>query len=390
MNDRFLLPALHVRIVLEARTKSKRRSVLGALSTELNDAFGSTIERIKQQPKDSADQAVRTLRWIHLAERPLSVEELLHALATEKGHSDLDRDNFPGRKTFLACCLGLAIVDDETSTVRLVHYSLEEYLNTHDQVFQYGHEYITQICLTYLLFESTTNDLASKAIEDKIESKGQNRAWTSKFALFQYATCHWGHHARKGYPLGESTLSLALEYLCMDWQKRHNSVRFLYWHLTSLDSPALDTQLFSSLHIVAFFGIHQVLSDIRLADSAADSVDSLYRTPLSWAARNGHEAVVKLLLEKGADPDSFDSRRRTPFLSAAANGQEAVVRLLLGKEIDPESRDSGGQSPLSWASRNGHEIVVKLLLEKDVDPDSADVWGRTRCHGPQGMDMGWW
>jgi len=33
----------------------------------------------------------------------------------------------------------------------------------------------------------------------------------------------------------------------------------------------------------------------------ADSKDSYGQTPLSWAARNGHVAVVQLPLEKGAD-----------------------------------------------------------------------------------------
>jgi ankyrin repeat protein len=50
------------------------------------------------------------------------------------------------------------------------------------------------------------------------------------------------------------------------------------------------------------------------------------------AAKNGHKAVVKLLVEKGADLESKDKDFRwTPLLWAAARGHEAVVKLLLEK-----------------------------------------------------------
>ena len=55
-------------------------------------------------------------------------------------------------------------------------------------------------------------------------------------------------------------------------------------------------------------------------------------TALWWAAEKGHEAVVKLLLENGANVEFKDRYHdRTPLLLAAGNGHEAVMKLLLEK-----------------------------------------------------------
>jgi ankyrin repeat protein len=50
-----------------------------------------------------------------------------------------------------------------------------------------------------------------------------------------------------------------------------------------------------------------------------------------WAAHNGHEAVVKLLLEKGAELESKDNYGQTLLSLAAQVGREALVMLLLEK-----------------------------------------------------------
>ena len=45
------------------------------------------------------------------------------------------------------------------------------------------------------------------------------------------------------------------------------------------------------------------------------------------------------------------------------NGHEAVVKLLLEKGAELETEDRNNQTPLSWAAENGRKAVVKLLLE---------------------------
>jgi ankyrin repeat protein len=69
-----------------------------------------------------------------------------------------------------------------------------------------------------------------------------------------------------------------------------------------------------------------------------------------------------MLARKDVDGDSKDDNGRTPLSWAAWNEHNAVVKQLqLHEDVDVNSKDIYGETPLSWAARNGHDVVVQLL-----------------------------
>jgi serine/threonine-protein phosphatase 6 regulatory ankyrin repeat subunit A len=91
------------------------------------------------------------------------------------------------------------------------------------------------------------------------------------------------------------------------------------------------------------------------------------RTLLSWAAENGHDDVLELLIRKNLNPNAIDQLHRTPLSWAARRGHESIVVILLDNKVHPDWRDGAGRTPLSLAAEKGHEGVIKLLLNLDGD-----------------------
>jgi len=104
------------------------RENLNALPTGVYAIYEDDIKRIEDQSEGDSQLAKRAISYIFCARRPLNVEELRHALAVEAEDTELDETAFPETETLLNVSAGLIRIDQKSSTIRLVHYTLQEYL----------------------------------------------------------------------------------------------------------------------------------------------------------------------------------------------------------------------------------------------------------------------
>lgn len=89
------------------------------------------------------------------------------------------------------------------------------------------------------------------------------------------------------------------------------------------------------------------------------------------AARTQNLETAKRLLEGGADVNAKDSNSNTALIWAVANTQPAMVRLLLENGADYETVTTSGYSPLSLAQRDGKTELIRLMEEVIPRPRTA-------------------
>jgi hypothetical protein len=325
--------------------------------------------RINGQVKDQEELAKQVLWWITCAQRPLTTSELQHALGVEIGEPQLDKDNLPEVEDMVSACAGLVTIDEESGIIRLVHYTTQEYLGRMQSYwFPNAEINITKICVSYLLFDEFKTGICQD--DEKLKQRLQSNK------LYDYAAHNWGHHARKASMLTPEVTSF-LETKAQAEAASQALMAEKGWlgHVDSRDFPKQMT----GLHLAAYFGVKDAVGYL-LRSNIPEPKDSYSRTPLLYAAKNGHEAVVQFLLAtRKVDVDLKDNRGRTPLSYAADNGREAIVQLILAtRQVDVDLKDNRDRTPLSYAADNGHEAIVQLLLAtSQVDIDSKDKMYQT-------------
>ncbi|GFT91895.1 protein fem-1 homolog B [Nephila pilipes] len=103
-------------------------------------------------------------------------------------------------------------------------------------------------------------------------------------------------------------------------------------------------------------------------------------TALWCAAGAGHFSVVKYLLSHGADVNHSTKTDSTPLRAACFDGRLDVIQYLVENGADIHKANKYNNTCLMLASYRGHADVVEYLLGKKADPDTQAQCGATALH----------
>ena len=369
---------VHVKKVLQDRaqgtflwvgivTKDLKRCKVSEVENALDD-FPPGLDKVYgrillQIDIGRREIAARILRWVVIAARPLTLSELSVVTETTVGSSVISSRDEIIRDQVSYCRYFLMIQGDK---VGLIHQSAKDYLlrktcdsNPKLEFFRIKEEVasleIARRCFNYL----QSGALAAGRV-DLWKVTSHSRA----FPLLEYAVLHWFEHTRS-LARSEDIFDLSHPFYHMksqireSWLKTYHT-RDFYADLVPDPHPLL--------HMASHFGILPLAENILLENSVVGKVNRLFymnkpdgrgKTALIWAAGNGHEAIVRLLLNKAADVDVQDEFGETALFKAALNGHENTVGLLLEKGADIDIKNKHGVTALLIAARFGYENIVQ-------------------------------
>jgi hypothetical protein len=259
---------------------------------------------------DRRETAAKILRWTVMAIRPLTLSELSIAVDV-KPSIGFSRDEVI-RDQVSCCGYFLTIKEDE---VGFIHQSAKDYLlrkgpDSKPELENFrvkediGNLEVAQKCFYYL----QNGAFADGEVDLTGRNGPKDTSRLKDFPLLSYAAMHWPEHARS-LARSEDIFSLSLPFYAKKSLVRESWLK-TYWTAEMYRSPP---DPFTLLHLASFFGILPLAENLVFKKGWINRVKRLLYvnqrdgdgwTALHRAADGGHEAVMRLLLKKGADVEA--------------------------------------------------------------------------------------
>jgi len=186
----------------------------------------------------------------------------------------------------------------------------------------------------------------------------------------------------------------------LTWAAVHNQPEVLTWLIDHGADINYHNDYDGSVLSVAAWNGHTAIVKILL-DRGADTEVGAYGTPLHQACRQGNLELVRLLLDRGAQINSENNGHDTPLCSAVREGRIDVARYLLDRGADPNKggpvadaalenrieiaqlllgRGAEAGKAIHYAAEKGYLDLVELLLQYKIDRSLRDDESRTPLH----------
>ena len=391
----------------DQNAKQLSRTVL-EMPSRISEAYTREVERIAQASSKQKDKAVKILRWVLFAVRPLQVKELAEALMVsddeelneypydalpdEWADSFVDEDYVNGM--ILGNCGSLLELSSTSNsdtladrTIHFVHFSVKEYLyslaptdplavalgvaKAEDEEIR-----LSRICLRYL----TLDVFREMPAETKI------------YPFLSYASWAWYFHSY----LKTSSLSLDIS----SWTQRAFDPTYSSWRVWT---PGIEAKLLEqenknnnvdsspesatdktidepSDDMESIDGLNATPTDTISPPASAEPQWAIVLNPTYYACLLGLTEVLQWLEEQGLDCCCAGGRFGFPLQAAIVRNQVDVVTHLLNRHINISQKGGEYGSALAAAAAVAGMEVVDILLDKGADVNLSDSRGLTPIH----------
>lgn len=266
----FLLALLQMDMLVNQTSARKLNKALETLPQKLNKTFGNAIERATSQLAETSILAKCVISWSFFAKRPLQTSELREALAVESGDTCLDLSGLHEVELLLSIYCGLVSIDEQDGTIRLVYYSLQQYLDAcWEAQWPDAEKTVATNCLDYLALNDFRPALRNRTqVADRLHT----------YSFLYYASCYWPEHIRGQF---ESELEHEIpRFLNRNFHLAN--ANFIYFQTKQRDLGQWNSLPLATtpLHVATFWGLDHLLKVLLNAGSNINGRDFDKCTPL--------------------------------------------------------------------------------------------------------------